>query len=57
MAGLVRSMAMAIRFSAATLNGGNGAAAKVTQLQDLRQYTGALLFEAGKEIRQGHLLS
>jgi len=43
MAGLVRLMAMAIRLSAAALDGRNGAAAKITQPLDLGQNAGALL--------------
>ena len=43
--GLVRLMTMTIRFSATTVDCGDGAAAKITQLQDLHQNAGALLFE------------
>lgn len=53
MAGLVGPMTMTVWFSAATVDGCDGAAAKITQLQDLRQDAGALLFELGEGIRQG----
>ena len=36
-----------------TVDGSDGAAAKITQLQDVRQYAGALLFEGGERLRQG----
>ena len=50
--GLVRPMTMAVWFSATAVDGGDGAAAKITQLQDLRQDAGALLFEGGEGLRQ-----
>jgi hypothetical protein len=38
-------MTMAVWFTAATINGGDGATAQITQLDDLGQNAGALLFE------------
>jgi hypothetical protein len=43
--GLVRLMTAAIWLSATTADCGDGATAKITQLQDLHQNAGALLFE------------
>src|SRR5450755_2901199 len=45
MTGLIGQMAMAVGLATAALNGGNGAAAKVAQLQDLVQDGGAMLFQ------------
>src|SRR5947209_5829366 len=52
MARLVGLMAVTVWLSAATVDGRNGATAEITQLQDLRQNAGALLFEAGEGIGQ-----
>ena len=50
---LARLMTMTIRLTAATsLDGGDGAATKIPQLQDLRQDTGAMLLQARNGIRQ-----
>ena len=51
-AGLARLMAVTIWFSTTALDGGNGAVAEITQLEDLRQDAGALLFQAGDGVRQ-----
>src|SRR5712671_2308512 len=50
--GLVRLMTTAIGFSATTLDCGDGATAKIAQLQDLHQDAGTLLFEGGEGLRQ-----
>ena len=55
--GLVRLMAMAAWFSATALDSRDGAAAKITQIQDLHQNAGTQLFEGGEGLRQGGLLS
>ena len=52
MARLFGLMTMAVRFSASTVDGRDGATAKITQRQDLRQDAGALLFQGGKGLRQ-----
>ena len=52
MARLVGLMAVTVWLSAATVDGRNGATAEITQLQDLLQNAGALLFEAGEGIGQ-----
>src|ERR1019366_5094002 len=49
---LVRLMTMAVGFTATSVDCGDRTAAKITQLQDLRQYPGALLFEGGEGLRQ-----
>src|SRR6516225_44182 len=46
-------MTMAIRFSTTALDGGDGATAKVTEMENLRQDLGTLLFEGGEGIGQG----
>ena len=51
-AGLVGLVAMTAWLPTATVDRCNGAAAKITHLQDLRQDAGALLFEAGEGLRQ-----
>ncbi len=45
---LARLMTMAAWFSAAAFDSRDGAAAKITQLQNLRQDAGAALFEVGE---------
>src|SRR5439155_25735415 len=52
MARLVGLMAVTVWLSAATVDGRHGATSEITQLQDLRQNAGALLFEAGEGIGQ-----
>ena len=52
-AGLAGLMTMAIRFSTTALDGGDGATAKVTEMENLRQNLGTLLFEGGEGIGQG----
>jgi hypothetical protein len=47
MARLVRQMTTAVWFSATAADRGDRTAAKITQVQDLGQYAGALLFEGG----------
>ena len=47
MARLVRQMTTAVWFSAPAVDCSDRAAPKIAQLQDLRQYAGALLFEGG----------
>ena len=49
---LTRLMTMAVLFTAAATDCGDGTAAQITQLQDVRQNAGALLFEGGERIRQ-----
>ena len=51
-AGLARFMTAAVRLSAPAPNGGDGAAAKITQGLDLCQDAGALLFEGDERVRQ-----
>src|SRR6516162_9489982 len=46
-------MTMAIRFSTTALDGGDGATAKVTEMENLRQDLGTLLFEGGKGVGHG----
>ena len=53
MARLAGLMTMAIRFSTTALDGGDGATAKVTEMENLRQDLGTLLFEGGEGIGQG----
>ena len=45
-------MAMAVWFSTTAVDGGDTAATNITQLQDLHQDAGALLFEGGEGLRQ-----
>src|SRR5450755_5053749 len=52
MTGLIGQMAMAVGLATAALNGGNGAAAKVAQLQDLVQDGRAMLFQIGDRFGQ-----
>ena len=52
MTGLVGLMTTTVRFSATAVDGGDGAAAKVAQLQDLRENAGTMLFEGGEGIRK-----
>ena len=52
MAGLVGPMTMTVWFSAATVDGCDGAAAKITQLQHPHEDAGTLLFESGEGVRQ-----
>src|SRR5450631_2407831 len=52
MTGLIRQMTMAVGLATAALNGGNGAAAKVAQLQDLVQDGRAMLFQIGDRFGQ-----
>ena len=52
MARLVGLMTMAVWLSATAVDSGYGAAAKITQLQDLGQNAGALLFEGDEGIKQ-----
>jgi hypothetical protein len=47
-AGFIGMMTMAVWLSTTALDGGDGATAKITQLQNLRQDIGALLFESGE---------
>jgi len=49
---LARLMTMAVWFTAAAIDCGDGSAAQITQLQDLIQNAGALLFEGGERLRQ-----
>ena len=51
-AGLAWLMTMTTWFTATSLDGANGAAAKITQLENLRQDAGALLLKAGDGVRQ-----
>ena len=46
-------MTMAIRFSTTALDGGDGATAKVTEMENLRQDLGTLLFEGGEGVGHG----
>ena len=57
MAELARVVAVAGGFSAATLDGRDGAAAKIAQLKNPHQNGGPLLFKGAKGVRQGRLLS
>lgn len=50
---LVGLMTMTVRFSTATVDRGNGAATKITDLQDLGQDAGAVLLEGSEGIGQG----
>src|SRR5450631_3392749 len=52
MTGLIGQMAMAVGLATAALSGGNGAAAKVAQLQDLVQDGRAMLFQNGDRFGQ-----
>jgi len=49
---VVCPMATAVGFSALAVCGADGAAAKITQLQNLHQDAGALLFKGGEGLRQ-----
>ena len=49
---VVGLMTMTVGLSATAVNGGDGAATKIAQFQDLDEDTGALLFEGGEGIRQ-----
>jgi hypothetical protein len=53
MTGLIGQMTTAIRLSTTAVDRGDGSAAKITQLQNLGQYAGALLFEGGEGLRRG----
>jgi hypothetical protein len=55
--GLAGLMATTVRLSATALDGGDGAAAKIAELQDLDENAGTLLFEGGEGVGQGGLLS
>ncbi len=57
MTGLAGLMTTTVRFSATAMDGGDGAAAKVAQLQDLREDAGTKLFEGGERVGQGGLHS
>ena len=50
---VVRPMAMAVRFSAATGGGGDGTGAQIAQMSDLAADVGSLLFQLGKGIWHG----
>ena len=50
--GLVGLMTMAVGFSAAAVDGGDGATAKIAQLQKLGQDAGTLLFQGGEGLGQ-----
>src|ERR1700730_12080059 len=50
--GLVGLMTTTVWLSATAVDGGDGAAAKITQLQDLHEDAGTLLFEGGEGVRQ-----
>lgn len=50
---LARQMTVAIGFSAAALNGRDGAAAEIPQLENPSQNLGALLFEGAERVEQG----
>src|SRR5665213_1720877 len=50
--GLAGQMTTTVWLSATTVDGGDGAAAKIAQLQDLHEDAGALLFEGGEGVRQ-----
>src|SRR5215472_18258768 len=52
MARMAGSMTVAIGFSAATIDGGDGAAPKVTQLKNLDQDVRTLLFQSGEGVWQ-----
>jgi hypothetical protein len=49
---LVGLMTMAVWFSATAMDSGDGAAAKITQLQELTEQSGTMLFEGGEGVRQ-----
>jgi len=50
---LARLTTTTVGLSTTTVDGGNGAATKIAQLQDLHEDTGTLLFESGEGVRQG----
>jgi hypothetical protein len=50
--GLVGLMTTTVWLSATTVDGGDGATAKITQFQDLHEDAGTLLFEGGEGVRQ-----
>lgn len=50
--GLVGLMTTTVWLSTTALDGSDGATAKITQLQDLHEDAGTLLFESGEGIRQ-----
>jgi hypothetical protein len=56
MSGLIRLVTVAIGLTAASLDGGDAAAAEIAQIQNLRENVGALPFEGVEGIRQGYLL-
>jgi hypothetical protein len=49
--GLVGLMTTTVWLSATAVDGGDGAAAKITQFQDLDENAGTLLFEGGEGVR------
>src|SRR6266581_5186024 len=51
--GLMGLMTTTVWLSATAVNGSDGAAAEITQLQDLHEDAGTALFEGGKGLRQG----
>src|SRR6266853_1751774 len=50
--GLVGLMTTTVRLSTTTIDGRDGAAAKITQIQDLQEDAGTLLFEGAEGVRQ-----
>ncbi len=50
--GLVGLMTTTVWLSATTLNGSDGATAKITQFQNLHEDAGTLLFEGNEGVRQ-----
>lgn len=53
MTGVVKLMTMAVWLSTAAIDRGNGATSKITQLQDLHQNGGTLLFQSFEGYGQG----
>src|SRR6266850_692454 len=51
-AGLIGLMAMTVWLSTTAVNGGDGAAAEITQFQDLHENTGTSFFEDNEGVRQ-----
>src|ERR1035441_2000497 len=52
MTGLVGLMTTAVWLSATTVDSGDGTAAKITELEELCENAGTLLFEGGEGVRQ-----
>src|SRR5664280_3632500 len=49
---LARLMTMAVWFTAAAIDSGDGTTAQITQLQNLSENAGALVFQGGERLRQ-----